>query len=449
MGFNKREHLQKNIEALRILFTLQLENRRASGSERLLLTQYSGFGGLKFVLNPNDIDRWSKSDQDFFPMMHDFYSLLSENSKDDKQFKQYLESVRNSVLTAFYTPPKIVQTIADALKERGITIDKLLEPSAGAGVFIDAFKSEHTKVTAYEKEILTGNILQQLHPDSRIKVAGFEEIPEHENGQYDIIASNIPFGDTSVFDLSYSRSSEEVKRQAARSIHSYFFLKGIDTLREGGILLFITSQGVLNSPKNELIRNALMENCSLVSAIRLPNNLFTDHAGTEVGSDLIVLQKNSGKQILTNAEQNFCLSLPTEHNTSGNSMFKDSQRIIHTSQVLGTDPYGKPALNYFHNGGITGISDDLKKMLSEDFKINLDIGLYMGKSGQDLLAKADNSAGTTPLIIENKKNDITVSSPAVIKTEVQLSLFDLFENDVQRVEVSSKVKSTVQKKKNI
>ena len=110
------------------------------------------------------------------------------------------------------------------------------------------------------------------------------------------MASNIPFGDVSVFDLSYSRGKSPAKQQAAGSIHNYFFLKGLDALQEGGILAFITSQGVMNSDRNAPIREYLMENSRLISVVRLPNNLFSDYAGTEVGTDLIVLQKQSGKK---------------------------------------------------------------------------------------------------------------------------------------------------------
>jgi type I restriction-modification system DNA methylase subunit len=174
--------------------------------------------------------------------------------------------------------------------------------------------------------LLTGKILKQLYPESNIRISGFEEIPEKEQNSYDVIASNIPFGDTSVFDLSYSRS-RPCKIQAARSIHNYFFLKGNDMLREGGLQAFITSQGILNSPNNEPIRRALMENNNLVSVVRLPNNLFTDYAGTEVGSDLIILQKNTAKQNLT--ERKICFAKATNRiQYTQQCALQDGTRII-------------------------------------------------------------------------------------------------------------------------
>ena len=316
MGFSKRLHLQQNIEALRTAFKLEKEQRQATAGERLLMMHYSGFGGLKFVLNPIssevDINHWRKNEHDLFPITQELHQLLMENSVDDKQYRKYVDSMKSSVLTAFYTPPQVIDAISFALKDSGLKIQNFLEPSAGIGAFIQSFAdNEETRVTAYEKDVLTGKILKHLYPESNIRVSGFEEISEKEQNSYDVIASNIPFGDTAVFDLSYSRSKDYAKVQAARSIHNYFFLKGNDMLREGGLQFFITSQGVLNSPKNEPIRRALMENNNLVSAIRLPNNLFTEYAGTEVGSDLIILQKNTIKQSLSEAEELFCQSQQT------------------------------------------------------------------------------------------------------------------------------------------
>ncbi|WP_257213663.1 SAM-dependent methyltransferase [Sphingobacterium sp. 1.A.4] len=316
MGFNKRQHLQLNIDALRIAFKLEKEKRQATVGERLLMMQYSGFGGLKFVLNPivnnTDINHWRKTEHDLFPMTQELHQLLKENSEDEKQYRKYVDSIKSSVLTAFYTPPQVIDAISASLRESGLNIEKFLEPSAGIGSFIQSFsENQSVNVTAYEKDLLTGKILKQLYSESNIRISGFEEIPETEKNSYDVVASNIPFGDTSVFDLSYSRSKDTAKVQAARSIHNYFFLKGTDMLREGGLLMYITSQGILNSQKNEPIRRALMQDNNLISVVRLPNNLFTEYAGTEVGSDLIILQKNTAKQKLTEIEELFCQSKPT------------------------------------------------------------------------------------------------------------------------------------------
>jgi N12 class adenine-specific DNA methylase len=457
MGFSKRQHLQKNIDALRIAFRLEKENRKASVGERLLMMQYSGFGGLKFVLNPAqnpiDINHWVKTEQELFPLTQELHQVLKENASDEKQYCSYVDSMRSSVLTAFYTPPLVIDAISVSLKENSVDIQKFLEPSAGIGSFIQSFAEKDVQeVTAYEKDLLTGKILKQLYPDNTIQIKGFEEIPEKEQHNYDIIASNIPFGDTSVFDLSYSRSRDPARVQAARSIHNYFFLKGTDMLRDGGILAFISSQGLMNSPKNEPIRRALMHNNNLVSAIRLPNNLFTEYAGTEVGSDLIILQKNTQKESLTQAEELFCQSSLMEYNTPSNAFFEDSTRIVHTEQMLDTDPYGRPALIYTHRDGVQGIAKDLKYMLSEDFSNRLDMELYKGERNNEPVIQIS----VTPQPMSPVDEQVTIKPDTQLfsatitnngiagKEDKQLRLFDLFEDMGETVAVAGSDKTKKQ-----
>jgi len=454
MGFSKRFHLQQNIDALRIVFKLEKEKRQATVGERLLMMQYSGFGGLKFVLNPIeneiDINNWRKTEHDLFPITQELHQLLKENSEDEKQYRRYVDSMKSSVLTAFYTPPKVIDAISSALRDSGLHIDKFLEPSAGIGSFVQSFsESQKANVTAYEKDLLTGKILKQLYPESNVRVSGFEEIPEREQNSYDVVASNIPFGDTSVFDLSYTRSKDDAKIQAARSIHNYFFLKGADMLREGGLLVYITSQGILNSPKNEPIRRALMQDNNLVSVVRLPNNLFTEYAGTEVGSDLIILQKNTAKENLTDREELFCRSNPTEYNTPGNALFQNSTRIVHTDYKLDTDPYGQPALIYTHKNGVDGIAKDLKQMLSEDFGKHLNLGLYKGERNDEPIIQIPVEPKVIPPVIDpvTIRQKLQPEPTPVIRQESpqelkQLSIFDLFESAGEPVAVIALPKRT-------
>lgn len=143
MGFSKKQHLQQNIDALRIAFKLEKEKRQATVGERLLMMQYSGFGGLKFVLNPIaneiDINNWRKTEHELFPLTQELHQLLKENSEDEKQYRRYVDSMKSSVLTAFYTPPQVIDAISATLRESGLNIDKFLEPSAGIGSFIQSF----------------------------------------------------------------------------------------------------------------------------------------------------------------------------------------------------------------------------------------------------------------------------------------------------------------------
>jgi hypothetical protein len=229
MAYNKRTHLQTNTEAIRIAFTLDREKRRATEAERAVLQQYSGFGGIKCILYParNETDRafWSKSEIDLFPSVSELHRLIRENSRDENEYKRYFGSLKNSVLTAFYTPQEIIKTLSDALKENGVTPVRFLEPSAGSGAFVDAFKQTFSDIetVCFEKDLLTGKILSHLNPDDKVHISGFEEIENRPDNKYDVIASNIPFGDTAVFDMSFSKSNDSVRRQATRAVHNYFF----------------------------------------------------------------------------------------------------------------------------------------------------------------------------------------------------------------------------------
>ncbi len=433
MAFNKRDHLRRNIDALQIAFKLEQENRKATKEEREFLRQYSGFGGLKFILNPVDTPdaekKWSKSERDLLPLTQNLYRLLRENAANEKAYRGYVDSMQSSVLSAFYTPPAIAEMIAGALRGQGIIPVNFLEPSAGVGVFIESFNltgGAEPRIAAYEKDRLTGKILKHLYPVDSIRVKGFEEIADNELRSYDVIASNIPFGDTSVFDLSFSRGKDVARKQAAQTINNYFFLKGLDTLRDGGILAYITSQGLLNSPANEPIRRALMQEADLVSAIRLPNNLFTDHAGTDVGSDLIILQKKNGKRALTPDEALFCQSGASKANGITNKLFETTERIIHTDRTEGTDMYGKPSIIYTHRGGVEGIAHDLTEQLAVDLTARLDTGRYHSAISIPKVPEA--APVPKPVLkIPTAANGQGAGLNPSVESDGQLSLFGMFE----------------------
>ena len=383
MAFNRKTKFRDNIEAIRTVFELEKTKRAPTPEEKERLARYCGFGGLKCILNPaNDLSdavRWAKSDLELFPMTVELHRLIRENSANDTIYKHYIDSLKSSVLTAFYTPSAVTDALADALHDYHVRPLRLLDPSAGQGAFIAAFgrKNADADVMAFEKDLLTGKVLSLLYPDKKIRVEGFESIEKPFNDYFDVVTSNIPFGDVAVFDPAFTASESASRRQATRAIHNYFFLKGLDAAKDGGIVAFITSQGVLNSPQNETIRREIIKYADPVSVIRLPNNLFTDNAGTEVGSDLIILQKNAQKENLTERDELFCKSHMLDSGIPVNGCFLDNKRVIHTKAVLDTDPYGKPAMVYLHEGGVEGIAADMRRMLSEDFYKRLDMGRYL------------------------------------------------------------------------
>ena len=389
MAFNRKQRLRDNIEAIRTAFTLEREQRAATAEERAILRKYCGFGGLKCILNParelTDAVHWAKSDLELFAPTVELHRLIRENSRDDMEYKRFVDSLKASVLTAFYTPKEITDTIADVLADYSVRPSRVLEPSAGVGVFVDAVLRHNpdADVMAFEKDLLTGTILRQLHPDKKMRIDGFEKIEKPFNNYFDLTMSNIPFGDIAVFDAEFQRSESFGRRSSQKAIHNYFFLKGLDTVRDGGIVAFITSQGVLNSAKTS-VRNELFSQANLVSAIRLPNNLFSDNAGTEVGSDLIILQKNLHKTEMSQDERLLTvIQTDTKTNLTDNAYFiHHPERIVHTSAKLDTDPYGKPAMVYLHEGKPAGIAEDLRRMLYEDCHMRLAMRLYSGAIGQ-------------------------------------------------------------------
>ena len=395
MAFNRKQKLRDNIEAIRTAFTLEREQRAATAEEQAILRRYCGFGGLKCILNParelTNAIHWAKSDLELFAPTVELHRLIRENSRDDLEYKRFLDSLKASVLTAFYTPKEITDTIADVLADYSVRPARVLEPSAGVGVFVDAVLRHNpdADVMAFEKDLLTGTILRQLHPDKKMRIDGFEKIEKPFNNYFDLAVSNIPFGDIAVFDAEFQRSESFGRRSAQKAIHNYFFLKGLDTVRDGGIVAFITSQGVLNSAKTS-VRNELFSQANLVSAIRLPNNLFSDNAGTEVGSDLIILQKNLHKTKLSQDERLLTvIQTDTKTNLTDNAYFiHHPERIVHTTAKLDTDPYGKPAMIYLHEGKTAGIAEDLRRMLDEDCHMRLVMRLYSGAIGQAREQKA-------------------------------------------------------------
>ena len=473
MAYNRKQRLNDNIKAIETAFILDREQRTPTARERLLLERYCGFGGLKCILNPArelaDAVHWAKSDLELFAPTVELHRLIRENSKNESEYKQLMDSLKQSVLTAFYTPSAVTEALADVLKEHQIIPEKVLEPSAGIGAFVDSVLDNNPKadIMAFEKDLLTGKILRHLHPEQKVRIEGFEKIEKPFNDYFDLAISNIPFGDVAVFDPSYT-AMKGMRALVTRRIHNYFFVKALDTVRDGGLVAFITSQGVLNAKNNSAARFMMLYHADLVSAIRLPNNLFTENANTEVGSDLIILQKNTQKESLR-GDDNLLDTVYNDENRipTNNYFLEHPERIIHTTAKLDTDPFGKPAMIYTHEDGVEGIAEDLRKMLHEDFKKNLNLNRYLGI--EETMAEEVKEVEETEKIektekikpsIEEKQNDTVVSLQEQEKptddaelsqksnhqqTPVQMTLFDLWgmEEENRLTVHSTKKKSEV------
>ena len=272
----------------------------------------------------------------------------------------------------------------EALLVPEIRPKRFLDPSAGTGMFISTLK-DVPEIHCFEKDRLTGKILSSLYPENRVTIDGFQSIQPYYNNYFDVVSSNIPFGNTRIYDRDFDRGNDPVRKSSLAAVHNYFFLKGMDTLREGGILAYITTSGVMDSPQNRPVREWLVNHANLVSAIRLPDNLFTD-AGTEVGSDLIVLQKNTRKSELTEKERNFIETRIISGGIHINNSYAGLDHIVQTSVSMGKNMYGQPAMNFTHEGGIGSISEHLRQLLAQDVEDHLDRKLY-----DDNLSRSNNS----------------------------------------------------------
>ena len=264
---------KNNITAIRILKTLESENRKATVAEQRQLSLYTGWGGLANAFEP-DNDKWKNE-----------YLELKNLLTDDEY-----TAARSSVLDAFYTDSTIIDSIYKVIQNAGLESGNILEPAMGIGNFFGRLPADlRGKVNLYgvEKDSLSGRIAQKLYPQANITIDGFENTHFNDNS-FDVAIGNIPFGDFGVNDKKYN--SQNLK------IHDYFFLKSLDKVRDGGIIAFVTSKGTLDK-KDSSFRRELANRADLVGAIRLPNNAFKS-AGTEVTSDIIFLKKRSEPPIV-------------------------------------------------------------------------------------------------------------------------------------------------------
>lgn len=293
--FSKRQAYENGLVLLEELLT-------PDQSGRLSELQFNGFGALKELLLPLDNrSAWSAEDLRYEKEVRKFHDLLKD--RFDGRYNEALSSLKNSILTSFYTPPFITEPIIDSIKRNSESIDSILEPAAGTGNFIKTLKKNfpQSSITAIEKDFLASEALKKLHPDIEVIHSGYENF---KNRNFDLVVSNIPFGSTSVYDDQIFREAVPVKIKATTRIHNYYFVKSVDNLRNGGILAFISTNGLMDSPGNREIREHLMKNADLITAIRLPYDTFAE-SGTYPVTDIILLRRNSQKRNVSPSEKLF------------------------------------------------------------------------------------------------------------------------------------------------
>ncbi|MBP3462908.1 MAG: DEAD/DEAH box helicase family protein [Clostridia bacterium] len=367
-----KNRFNNNIEAIKVLKKCEEENRFATKEEQEILSKYVGWGGLSMAFE-EDNSSWS----------NEHYIL--KNLLDETEYNQAQEST----LTAFYTPPVVINSMYKALENMGLKTGNILEPSCGIGNFIGMRPEtlNNCKIFGIELDSISGRIARQLYQKSSIAVQGYENT-DLPNSFFDVSIGNVPFGDFKVLDKKYDKHNF--------LIHDYFFAKTLDKVRPGGIVAFITSKGTLDK-ENSNVRRYLAQRADLLGAIRLPNNTFKEAAGTEVTSDIIFLQKRDS---ITDIEPDWVYLDTDENGIKMNKYFVDNPDMIMGNMQMISSRFGMDSaciaddtisLKERLNEAITNIHAEVKEyeiddMEEEDLSIPAEYGVrnfsYTLKDGQ-------------------------------------------------------------------
>ena len=312
-----REKFAANITAIRTLKSIEKRmadgGPHANGEEQEILAQYSGWGGLSDAFEPNK-DSWHSE-------YTELKSLLTE--------EEYA-AARSSTLTAFYTPPEVIDAMYTALRKMGVGAGTILEPSMGVGAFFGQSHSylyePTTRLFGVELDSLTGRIARQLYQKANIQITGFEKA-DLPDSFFDVVIGNVPFGDYSVVDPQYNRLHFK--------IHDYFIAKSIDKLRTGGIIAFIITSGTLDK-KSEDVRKYINARCDFIGAVRLPDSTFKS-AGTKAMADIIFLQK---RDRILEQDASWLHTTQREDGLSLNSYFAEHPEMVCGTLKTVSGPYG-------------------------------------------------------------------------------------------------------------
>lgn len=308
-----KEKFRGNMAAVNLLHELQLENRLATPEEQEILSKYVGWGGLSMAFDENNA-AWAD----------EFTELYTRLSPEEYR------AAKESTLTAFYTPPVVIKAMYEALDRLGFTQGNILEPSCGTGNFFGLLPESMagSKLHGVEIDPLTGGIARQLYQKADIAVEGFEDTKLPDN-HFDVVLGNVPFGEFKVDDSRYNAQKF--------LIHDYFFAKALDKVRTGGIVMFVTSKGTMDKASPE-VRKYIVQRAELLGAIRLPDNTFRANAGTEVTSDILILQK---RDRIVDIEPDWIYLDTDENGVTMNSYFVQHPEMIMGDMVMESTRFGK------------------------------------------------------------------------------------------------------------
>lgn len=375
MSYSKLKSLVANVEAIATAMKVRIDDRQATDEEKEVLSRYSGFGGIKDVLNIGTEHTVSDDVAEPIRKLQDLIGAYPYY--DDAMRQAVINSIKSSVLTAFYTPKFLVDAVTRQIhatfKDNCLQMSTFLEPSAGIGGFLPV-SMPGTRSYAFEKDCLTGLILSLLYDEATTVTAGFETIADQhlEHESFDVIASNIPFGNFRVFDAEMWKKGG-MYEQSAKTIHNYFFVKAMELLNEGGLLAFVAPRGIADTPGNKFVREYLVNHADLITALRLPDTLFMQTSGIEVGSDLLIFQKHSRKATLSLREKMFLQVSKEKVDTAGtmtdyaNKIFTLPMTALATDSRIALNQFGKYVRKYQWLGDGNAMSQYLSALLKYDF----------------------------------------------------------------------------------
>lgn len=309
----KKERFRRNMEAIKVLKECEADNRFATPDEQIVLSKYVGWGGIPEAFDENN-SSWA----------NEYNELISALSPEE------YNAARESTLTAFYTPQKVVKACYDIAENLGFKQGNILEPSCGIGNFIGMKPKSmvDSKVYGIELDSVSAAIAQQLYQTASIVNNRYEKVDLPDNF-YDLVTTNVPFGDFKVSDKKYDKHNP--------LIHDYFFMKSLDKVRTGGIMILITSKGTMDK-ENSNIRRYIAQRADLLGAIRLPNDTFKGNAGTEVVSDILVLQK---RDRVLDIEPNWVQLDNTEDGIRMNKYFVDNPDMVLGNMKMVSGRFGQ------------------------------------------------------------------------------------------------------------
>ena len=357
-----KEKFRNNMTAINLLHELEIENRLATPEEQEILSRYVGWGGLSMAFDEHNA-AWADE-------FKELYATLSP-----EEYNAAMEST----LTAFYTPPVVIKAMYEVLDRLGFSQGNILEPSCGTGNFFGLLPENMagSKLHGIELDPLTGKIAKQLYQKANIAIEGFEQTKLPDD-HFDVVIGNVPFGEIRVNDSRYNAQKF--------LIHDYFFAKALDKVRAGGVVMFITSKGTMDKASPE-VRKYIAQRAELLGAIRLPDNTFRANAGTEVTSDILILQK---RDRVIDVEPDWVYLDTDENGVTMNSYFVQHPEMVLGQMRLESTRFGKsePACKAYEDKSLSELLNDAVQRISGEIT-ELDNEIDQISDEQDTSIPAD------------------------------------------------------------